>query len=132
MCQVQFNTTVKVFSIENNNNNNNNNTNNDNQTESLYMTSDEMRATNNEIAKAYRNRLMKDSDQFSWRGLENIVDGMLPPLKEDVTGKLDEILTSVGYTKKGDTYVAPEGTPHSAVIPEGCLAMDYFADPHRY
>jgi len=36
---------------------------------------------------------------------ENIVGGMLPPLKEDVTGKLDEILTSVGYTKQGDTYV---------------------------
>ncbi len=34
--------------------------------------------------------------------------------------------------KKGDTYVVPEDTPHSAVIPEGCLAMDYFADPHRY
>lgn len=39
------------------------------------------------------------------KAFENIVDGMLPPLKEDITGKLDEILKSVGYTKKGDTYV---------------------------
>lgn len=39
------------------------------------------------------------------RAFNNIVDGMLPPLKEDITDKLDEILTSVGYTKKGDTYV---------------------------
>jgi len=39
------------------------------------------------------------------KAFENIVDGMLPPLKEDITYKLDEILTSVGYTKKGDTYV---------------------------
>ena len=39
------------------------------------------------------------------KAFENIVDGMLPPLKEDITDKLDEILTSVGYTKNGDTYV---------------------------
>jgi hypothetical protein len=39
------------------------------------------------------------------KAFDNIVDGMLPPLKEDITGKLDEILKSVGYTKKGDTYV---------------------------
>lgn len=39
------------------------------------------------------------------RAFENIVDGMLPPLKEDITDKLDDILTSVGYTKKGNTYV---------------------------
>lgn len=39
------------------------------------------------------------------KAFNNIVDGMLPPLKEDITDKLDEILTSVGYTKKGDTYV---------------------------
>jgi hypothetical protein len=39
------------------------------------------------------------------KAFENIVDGMLPPLKEDVKDKLDEILTSVGYTKQGDTYV---------------------------
>ena len=39
------------------------------------------------------------------KAFENIVDGMLPPLKEDITSKLDDILTSVGYTKKGDTYV---------------------------
>jgi len=39
------------------------------------------------------------------RAFENIVDGMLPPLKSDVTEKLDDILTSVGYVKKGNTYV---------------------------
>lgn len=39
------------------------------------------------------------------KAFENIVDGMLPPLKEDITSKLDDILTSIGYTKKGDTYV---------------------------
>jgi hypothetical protein len=39
------------------------------------------------------------------KAFNNIVDGMLPPLKEDITDKLDEILTSVGYTKNGDTYV---------------------------
>ena len=39
------------------------------------------------------------------KAFNNIVDGMLPPLKEDITDKLDEILTSVGYTKQGDTYV---------------------------
>lgn len=39
------------------------------------------------------------------KAFNNIVSGMLPPLKEDITDKLDEILTSVGYTKKGDTYV---------------------------
>ena len=39
------------------------------------------------------------------KAFENIVDGMLPPLKEDVKDKLDDILTSVGYTKQGDTYV---------------------------
>lgn len=39
------------------------------------------------------------------KAFNNIVDGMLPPLKEDITDKLDEILTSVGYVKKGNTYV---------------------------
>ena len=39
------------------------------------------------------------------KAFENIVDGMLPPLKEDVKDKLDDILTSIGYTKQGDTYV---------------------------
>ena len=44
-------------------------------------------------------------------------------------------LTIGGETKtynKGDTYMMPEGTPHSGVIKDGCLAMDYFADPTRY
>ena len=39
------------------------------------------------------------------KAFENIIEGMLPPLKEDVENKLEDILTSVGYTKKGDTYV---------------------------
>jgi len=39
------------------------------------------------------------------RAFENIVEGMLPPLKSDVTEKLDDILTSVGYVKKGNAYV---------------------------
>jgi quercetin dioxygenase-like cupin family protein len=34
--------------------------------------------------------------------------------------------------RPGDTYIIPEGTPHSARIPGGALAMDYFADPDRY
>jgi hypothetical protein len=42
------------------------------------------------------------------RAFENIVEGMLPPLKSlksDVTEKLNDILTSVGYTKQGDAWV---------------------------
>ena len=37
-----------------------------------------------------------------------------------------------GTYRKGDTYVIPEGAVHSARIPDGCLAMDYFSDPGRY
>ncbi len=33
---------------------------------------------------------------------------------------------------KGDSYIMLEGAPHSARIPDGCLAMDYFSDPKRY
>ena len=39
------------------------------------------------------------------KAFEEIVNDMLPPLKEDITDKLDDILTSVGYTKSGNTYV---------------------------
>ena len=39
------------------------------------------------------------------KAFENIVEGMLPPLKSDVIEKLDDILTSVGYVKKGNAYV---------------------------
>lgn len=39
------------------------------------------------------------------RAFENIVEGMLPPLTKDVKEKLDDILTSVGYTKQGDAWV---------------------------
>jgi quercetin dioxygenase-like cupin family protein len=44
-------------------------------------------------------------------------------------------LTIGGETRtyvKGDSYNVPEGVNHSAVIPKGCIAMDYFADPTRY
>jgi len=34
--------------------------------------------------------------------------------------------------RKGDSYTIPEGMPHSGVIKNGCLAMDYFSDPNRY
>jgi quercetin dioxygenase-like cupin family protein len=33
---------------------------------------------------------------------------------------------------KGDSYVIPEGVVHSAVIKDGCVAMDFFSDPNRY
>lgn len=43
---------------------------------------------------------------------------------------------TIGGDKKvyepGDPYLIPEGTPHSARIPDGALAMDYFSDPSRY
>ena len=39
------------------------------------------------------------------KAFENIVDGMIPHLKTDVKKHQDEILKSVGYVKKGDTYV---------------------------
>lgn len=39
------------------------------------------------------------------RSFSDIVEGILPSMKEDVEEKLDDILTSVGYVKKGDTYV---------------------------
>lgn len=39
------------------------------------------------------------------KAFKNIVGGMLPPLKEDIEDKLDDILTSVGYTKQGDAWV---------------------------
>lgn len=44
-------------------------------------------------------------------------------------------LTIGGVAKvysKGETYVIPEGVPHSGRIEKGCLAMDYFSDPKRY
>ncbi|NOY87065.1 MAG: cupin domain-containing protein [Deltaproteobacteria bacterium] len=44
-------------------------------------------------------------------------------------------LTIGGETRihrKGDSYTIPEGAVHSGRIPEGALAMDYFADPKRY
>jgi len=37
-----------------------------------------------------------------------------------------------GIYTKGDSYVIPEGVPHSALIKDGCVAMDYFSDPNRY
>ena len=50
-----------------------------------------------------------------------------------IDGEID--LTIGGDTRtyvKGDSYHVPEGVTHSARIPYGCLAMDYFADPERY
>ena len=48
----------------------------------------------------------------------------------------DEIELTIGGEKrvyrKGDSYTIPEGVPHSGVIKDGCLAMDYFSDPDRY
>ncbi len=44
-------------------------------------------------------------------------------------------LTIGGETRvygKGQQYIIPEGVPHSTRIPDGALAMDYFADPDRY
>ena len=60
------------------------------------------------LEKLYRFVVLRQQDYIGEvveKAFENIVDGMLPPLKEDIEGKLDEILKSVGYTKKGDTYV---------------------------
>lgn len=34
--------------------------------------------------------------------------------------------------RKGDSYTIPEGVPHSGVIKNGCVAMDFFSDPSRY
>ncbi len=43
---------------------------------------------------------------------------------------------TIGGDKKvygpGDSYLIPEDVPHSARIPDGALAMDYFSDPDRY
>ena len=39
------------------------------------------------------------------RGFQEIIDGITPSLKEDVTVKLDDILTKLGYTKQGDAWV---------------------------
>ena len=50
-----------------------------------------------------------------------------------IEGEID--LTIGGDTRtyvKGDTYAVPEGVTHSARIPYGCIAMDYFSDPSRY
>jgi len=34
--------------------------------------------------------------------------------------------------QKGDTYVIPDGAPHSASCPGGALILDLFADAQRY
>jgi hypothetical protein len=39
------------------------------------------------------------------KGFKEIVNGITPSLKEDVTVKLDDILTKLGYTKQGDAWV---------------------------
>lgn len=50
-----------------------------------------------------------------------------------IDGEIDLTIGGENRTYgKGDTYVIPEGVTHSAHIPYGCLAMDYFSDPARY
>jgi quercetin dioxygenase-like cupin family protein len=34
--------------------------------------------------------------------------------------------------KRGDTYYIPEGVVHSAKVPAGCKAIDFFEEPDRY
>ena len=44
-------------------------------------------------------------------------------------------MTVGGVTRKyrpGDTYYVPEGVVHSAKVPAGCKAIDFFEEPDRY
>jgi len=44
-------------------------------------------------------------------------------------------MTIGGKTRKyrpGDTYYIPEGVVHSAKVPAGCKAIDFFEEPDRY
>jgi quercetin dioxygenase-like cupin family protein len=34
--------------------------------------------------------------------------------------------------RKGDTYYIPPGVVHSAKVPAGCKAIDFFEEPDRY
>lgn len=50
-----------------------------------------------------------------------------------IDGKIELTIGEETRTfKKGESYVIPDGINHSARIPDGCLAMDYFSDPTRY
>ena len=50
-----------------------------------------------------------------------------------IEGFIDLTVSGIKRTyRKGDPYVVPEGAVHSAWIPEGAVAMDYFSDPERY
>ncbi len=50
-----------------------------------------------------------------------------------IDGEIDLTIGEETLTyQKGDTYVIPEGVSHSACVPYGCLAMDFFSDPTRY
>lgn len=50
-----------------------------------------------------------------------------------VEGELE--MTVGGETRKyrtGDTYYIPAGVVHSARVPAGCKAIDFFEEPDRY
>lgn len=48
-------------------------------------------------------------------------------------GKIDLTINGILRTfRRGDSYVIPAGTPHSARIYPGFRAVDYFADRDRY
>lgn len=50
-----------------------------------------------------------------------------------IEGELE--MTVGGTTRKykiGDTYYIPAGVVHSARVPAGCKAIDFFEEPDRY
>ncbi|MGA9118037.1 MAG: cupin domain-containing protein, partial [Bacteroidota bacterium] len=50
-----------------------------------------------------------------------------------IDGKIDLTIGEETRTyASGETYVIPNGTPHSARIHPGFRAIDYFVDPARY
>lgn len=50
-----------------------------------------------------------------------------------VEGEVDLTIDGVQRTyRRGDAYYISDGVVHSAVVREGCLAIDVFADPQRY
>ena len=50
-----------------------------------------------------------------------------------IDGKIDLTIGEGTRTyTSGETYVVPNGTPHSARIHSGFRAIDYFVDPARY
>jgi quercetin dioxygenase-like cupin family protein len=50
-----------------------------------------------------------------------------------VEGEVDLTIDGVERTYgRGDAYYIGDGVVHSAVVKNGCLAIDVFADPQRY